>query len=308
MVHDIATLETAGPEDLCIFSDIKFRDACENCGARVFVTSRKLAQLLPGRPVLLVDQPRLAAAQISLLFYPPVPFEAGIAAGAHVDPTAKIGEGSRIDCGAAIGRDVTVGARCHIGPCAVIGHGVSIADDCRIGAIAAISYARIGSRVKIGTGVSIGGEGFGFVPSPTGLMRMSQLGRVIIEDDVEIGENSAVDRGALGDTVIGAGTKIDNLVHIAHNVRIGRHCIITAQVGIAGSSVVGDQTMIGGQTAIKDHITIGARVKIVPQSGIIRDISDGETVGGSPGQPIRDWQRQIVALAQLTKRKPPEPH
>lgn len=305
MVHDIALPEHAGRNDLSIFSDAKYQCACMNSSACAVVTTREMAELLPGKQnILFVSQPRLASAQISLLFYPPRPIDAGIHPGAQVDPTAVIGAGSQIDAGAVIESGVTIGARCHIGSCAVIGRGVTIGDDCRIGATTTISCAKIGSRVNISTAVSIGGEGFGFVPGPAGLVRVSQLGCVVIEDDVEIGSNCAVDRGALGDTFIGAGTKIDNLVQVGHNVSIGRNCVIAGQAGIAGSTTIGDQVMIGGQVAVSDHLNIGSRAKIAGKSGVIRDVADGETVGGYPAMPVRLWHRQTVALNQLSARKP----
>ncbi len=305
MVRDIAPPECAGQNDLSVFSDTKYQGACMESHACAVVTTRQMAELLPGKQnILFVSQPRLASAQISLLFYPPPPLEAGIHPGAHVDPTAVIGAGSQIDAGAVIERDVTIGARCHIGSCAVVGHGVTIGDDCRIGATTTICCAKIGSRVNISTAVSIGGEGFGFVPCPTGLLRVSQLGCVIIEDDVEVGSNCAIDRGALGDTVIGAGTKIDNLVQVGHNVRIGKHCVIAGQAGIAGSTTIGDEVMIGGQVAVSDHLTVGSRARIAGKSGVARDVAAGETVGGYPAMPIRVWHRQTMALTQLAARKP----
>ncbi|MGA7675407.1 MAG: UDP-3-O-(3-hydroxymyristoyl)glucosamine N-acyltransferase [Rhizomicrobium sp.] len=305
MAHDIAAPECAGRSDLSIFSDTRYQDACARSSALAVVTTHQLAELLPDEQnILFVSQPRLASAQISQLFYPHAPLEAHIHASAKIDPTAVIGAGSQIDGGAVIGGNVTVGARCHIGAGAVLDHGVTIGDDCCIGATTTISHAKIGSRVRIKTGVSIGGEGFGFVPSPTGLLRMSQLGCVVIEDDVEIGGNCAVDRGSLGDTVIGSGTKIDNLVQVAHNVHIGKNCVIAGQAGVAGSTTIGDEVMIGGQVAVGDHLTIGSRAKIAGKSGVMRDIAAGETVGGYPAVPIRLWHRQTVALLQLLNRKP----
>jgi UDP-3-O-[3-hydroxymyristoyl] glucosamine N-acyltransferase len=303
-VHDIAAPDRAGDTDIGVFSDKRFCEACGKSAALALITSAKLALLLPERPLLVVSDPRLAYAMVGHLFYPPPAEEARIDDDAHVDPAATIGEGCRIEAGASVGANAVLGARCHLDACAVIGAGVQIGDDCRIGANACVSHAILGARVHIAAGTVIGGEGYGFVPSPTGLLRVPQLGRVVIGDDVEIGNNCTIDRGALDDTVIGSGTKFDNLVHIAHNVRIGKFCILTAQVGIAGSSTVGDQTMIGGQVAIADHVNIGARVKIVPQSGVIRDIPDGETQGGSPAAPVREWRRQMAALARLAARKP----
>jgi UDP-3-O-[3-hydroxymyristoyl] glucosamine N-acyltransferase len=161
----------------------------------------------------------------------------------------------------------------------------------------------IGNRVRISTNVSIGGEGFGFVPGPKGLLRVPQLGRVLIEDDVEIGGNCAVDRGAMDDTVIGRGTAIDNLVQIAHNVRIGKYCVIAGQAGIAGSTTIGDFVMIGGQVAVKDHVTIGSHARIAGKSGVMRDVGEKISVAGVPAVPVREWHRQTLALEKIGKPK-----
>ena len=216
-------------------------------------------------------------------------------------PTATIGNGSQIDAGAVIGRGVEIGSRCHIGPNAVLGDGVRLGDDTKIGANTSVSHALIGRRVEIETGVTIGSQGFGFVPGPNGLMRMLQLGRVIIEDDVQIGANCAIDRGATGDTVIGSGTVLDNLVHIAHNVRIGRRCVICAQVGIAGSTRIDDGVMMGGQVGVGDHLKVGARAKIAAKSGVMRNVDPSAVVGGYPAVSIKNWHRQTIGLARLFK-------
>jgi UDP-3-O-[3-hydroxymyristoyl] glucosamine N-acyltransferase len=164
----------------------------------------------------------------------------------------------------------------------------------------------IGRRVGIETGVTIGAQGFGFVPGPNGLTRMLQLGRVLIEDGVQIGANCAIDRGATGDTVIGAGTVLDNMVHIAHNVRLGRHCVICAQVGIAGSTVVGDGVMMGGQVGVADHLKVGARAQIAAKGGVMRNVEPGAVLGGFPAVPIKQWHRQTLGLARLSKKVPGE--
>ena len=304
MVHDIAALENATSGELSLFSDARYLDVFMGSRASVVVTSRALARhACAGKCLLLARDPRLAYAQIGHLFYPSPALEPGISASARIAPSATIGPGSQVDAGAVIGAGAAIGARCHIGCNAVLGAAVVIGDDCVVGANAAISHALIGKRVQIATCVSIGGQGFGFVPSSDGLMRMLQVGRVIIEDDVEIGGNCAIDRGATGDTVIGAGTVIDNLVQIGHNVRLGRRCVLSGQVGIAGSTVVGDAVMIGGQAAIKDHLTIGAGARIAGKSGVMRDVEPGEVVGGYPAMPIRQWHRQTAGLLRLFGRK-----
>lgn len=303
MINDIAPLESAGRGELTVFCDARYRDKFLASEASAIITNRDLARNAPHRDgLLLVEQPRLAYAQIGHLFYPASPLVAEVSASALVDTSAVVGEGCRIDAGAVVSHGVKIGARCHIGSHAVLGPGVLIGDDCFIGANTTISHALIGDRVHIESCVTIGSQGFGFVPAPTGLLRMLQLGRVVIEDEVEIGANCAIDRGATGDTVVGAGTVIDNLVQIAHNVRLGRNCILCGQVGIAGSTEIGDGVMIGGQSAISDHLTIGAGARIAGKSGVMRNVAAGESVGGYPAVPLRQWHKQNSALARLFRR------
>lgn len=304
LIYDIGTLESAGDGDLSLFCDPRYMTALIETRASVVVTSRELGRHAPGgRCLLYAAEPRLAFAQIGHLLYPAAALEPGTHAGAQVHPTATIGRGSQIDAGAIIGRDVKLGEGCHIGYHTVLGTGVVVGDNCRIGAHCMISHALIGRRVDIASGVSIGGQGFGFVAGPTGPLRMLQVGRVIIEDDVEIGANSAIDRGATGDTVIGAGTVIDNLVQIGHNVRLGRNCVLSGQVGIAGSTTLGDGVMVGGQAAISDHVTVGSGARIAGKSGVMRDIEPGGAVGGYPAVPLRQWHRQTAGLLRLFCRK-----
>lgn len=303
-VHDVAALDTAKSGELSMFSDIEHRDSFINGNASVVVTTQNLSKHAANDTwLLVVKDPRLAFAKIGHLFYPADELHSGAHPSAQIDPSAAIGAGTQIGACAVIGRDVKIGARCNICSNAVIDDGVIMGDDCYIGANTSVSHALIGSRVRISTNVSIGGEGFGFVPGPTGLLRVAQLGRVILEDNVEIGGNCAVDRGTMGDTVIGAGTAIDNLVQIGHNVRIGRHCVIAGQAGVAGSAVIGDFVMIGGQVAVKDHVTVGSHARIAGRTGVMRDVAANESVAGLPAVPVREWHRQSVAIAKLGKRK-----
>lgn len=306
-VCGIAPLETANSAELSYFCDERRAGAFAASSAGAIITSRKLsARPHNGAWLLVAQDPRLAFALASLMFYPRDAAEPGIHASAQVDPTAVMGEGCQIGPGAVIGPNVRMGSRCRIGANAVIGQSVQFGEGVVVGNNATISHALIGSRVRIGAGTVVGGEGFGIVPAPTGLLCSAQFGRVIIGDDVRVGSNCAIDRGAMDDTVIGAGTAIDNLIQIAHNVRIGRSCVFAGQAGVAGSTTIGDGVMVGGQVAIGDHLQIGSNAKIAGKSGVMRDVAAGETVAGYPAVPIRQWHRQTVASARSARTAKPE--
>jgi len=303
MIRDVAELADAASGELAVFCDARHAPAFATCHASVVVTSRKLSSYPHnGSALLLADDPRLTFARIGKLFYPSPRPKPAIHSRAFVAASAMIGADTEISAGAVVGENAQVGARCHIAANAVIADGVIIGDDTAIGANSSISHALIGSRVRIAENVSIGGEGFGFVPSPKGPMRVFQVGRVIIEDRVEIGGNCAIDRGSLGDTVIGTMTAIDNLVQIGHNVKLGKGCIIAGQAGVAGSTTLGDYVMVGGAVSISDHLTIGSGARIAGKSGVMRDVAPGETVAGYPAVPVRQWHKQTAALARLVAR------
>jgi UDP-3-O-[3-hydroxymyristoyl] glucosamine N-acyltransferase len=302
-IRGIAALEAAKPDELSLFCDVRHAPAFASGHAGAIVTTSKLANYPHnGSWLLLARDPRLAFALIGLMFYPRDAAKSGIHPLAHVDPSAMIGEGCQIDSGAVVGPNAWIGAGTHIRANAVIGMGVEIGASSIVGACAAVSHALIGARVRIGDGVIIGSEGFGVVPGPKGLVCSAQIGRVIIGDDVRIGANCTIDRGAMDDTEIGAGTMIDNLVQIAHNVRIGRNCIFAGQAGVAGSAIIGDNVFVGGQVAVKDHVTIGSNVRVAGKSGVMRDVAEGEVIAGYPAVPIRQWHRQTASTWRASKK------
>jgi UDP-3-O-[3-hydroxymyristoyl] glucosamine N-acyltransferase len=305
VIEDVAPLDQAGPDEVTFLDNRRYIDAFAASRAGACVILAEHAHRAPaGMALLLSEAPYMAFAKIARAFYPDsLPPERGIAASAVVDPTAIIGAGSRVEAGAVIGRHTRLGTDCHIGANAVIGDGVTLGDHCRIGAGASISHSLIGHRVHIYPGARIGQDGFGFASGPAGHLRIPQLGRVIIHDDVEVGANSTIDRGAGPDTVIGAGCMIDNLVQIGHNVQMGRGCVIVAQVGISGSTKLGDFVVIGGQAGLAGHLNVGSKVRMAARSGVTHDIPAGTEVGGAPAIPVRQWRRQMVMLARLGKGK-----
>ena len=229
------------------------------------------------------------------------PIEDGNASLVH--PTAEIEEGAIIEPGAVIGAEAKIGRDSVISSGAVIGARCYIGRNCYIGANASIVCSLIGDGVIIHQGAGIGQDGFGFAMGAQGHLKVPQIGRVIIQDHVEIGANTTIDRGALKDTVIGQGTKIDNLVQIGHNVIIGQNCVIVSQVGISGSTELGDFVIFGGQGGCVGHIKIGSGVKIAANGKIINNVEPGAIIGGAPAVPIMEWKRQIIAIKKMAAKK-----
>ena len=304
MFSDVAPLDKAGAQDISFLDNTKYLEGFSQSKAGACFVREKFASRAPeGMLLLVTEEPYYAYALAAQYFYPQPDVTPAIAPTAQIARSASIGQGVRVDSGAVIGERVKLGTGCWIGANSVIGDGVEIGENSRIGALCSLSHALIGKRVILHRGVHIGQDGFGFAPGRGGVTKVPQLGRVVIGDDVEIGSGSCVDRGAGPDTVIGAGSKIDNLVQIGHNVQVGRFVFIAAQTGIAGSSQVGDGSMLGGQVGIAGHLHIGAGAKLAAQSGVMTDIPAGSSYGGSPALPIKDWHRQTVAVAAMTKKK-----
>jgi UDP-3-O-[3-hydroxymyristoyl] glucosamine N-acyltransferase len=229
--------------------------------------------------------------------------EAGSVTGAHVDPSARFESGVTIEPGAVIGPRVEIGAGTVIGATAVIGAEVRIGRNCSVGAGAIVTDSLIGDRVVIHPGCKIGQDGFGFVLGLGGHLKVPQLGRVIIQDEVEIGAGTTIDRGAIRDTVIGEGTKIDNLVQIGHNVTIARHCIVVAQTGISGSATLEDFVVLGARVGLNNNVTIGEGAQIAAISVVHGDVPPGARWGGTPAKPVKQWFREMTLLAQMARAR-----
>jgi UDP-3-O-[3-hydroxymyristoyl] glucosamine N-acyltransferase len=307
MLSGVAPLQTAGPEQVSFLDNKRYLPALAKTQAGAVIVHPDLADRVPPDSVPIVtDEPYQGWAKVAALFHPLPPARPGIHPSAIVDPDAVVDPTAEIGPSAVIGARAEIGARCRIGPLAVIGEGVVTGRDCRIGTHASVSHALLGARVYLYPGARVGQEGFGFAISDGGFLTVPQLGRVILEDDVEVGANSTIDRGSAQDTVIGAGSRLDNLVQIGHNVRIGRCCVVVAQAGISGSTELEDFVVIAGQAGLAGHLRIGRRARIGAQAGVISDVAAGMDVVGSPAQPVRAFFRQVAALRKLARGRSPD--
>ena len=298
VLNSFAPASRAQAGDLTFAENADYLALAENSAASAIIVDQSVTAST--KVLIRVANPRVAFARIMALFFPEPVFKAGIhstaviAASARIDPAAHIGP----HC--VVGENVFVGARTVLQGGNHIGENSKIGDDTKIFPNVTI-YPRteIGNRVRIHSGTVVGADGFGYVLDNGVHRKVPQIGNVIIGDDVELGANVTVDRGALGPTIIGKGTKVDNLVQIGHNVVLGEHCIIISQVGIAGSTKVGDSVTLGGQVGVSGHLKIGSNASVSAQSGVMHDIPEGENWLGAPAQPIRQTMRQMLALQQL---------
>lgn len=276
-------------------------DLNKSRAAAVFLTVKLASHVPPGIAALIVSAPQSAFARAAAILVPSavkplrMTSETGVSASAMVDPSARLEDGVVVEAFAAIGAGVEIGAGSVIASGAAIGPGTRIGRNCHIGHGVTLQHALVGNNVIVHPGTRIGQDGFGYVPGPRGIEKIPQVGRVIIQDNVEIGSGTTIDRGALDDTVIGEGSKIDNLVQIAHNVRIGRYCVIVAHVGIAGSTTLGDGVMIGGAAGITGHVTIGDGAQIAALSGVAGNVPPGVRWGGQPARPMRGFLLDAAA-------------
>jgi UDP-3-O-[3-hydroxymyristoyl] glucosamine N-acyltransferase len=303
-VAGIRDLASAGPGDLAPFFHRRYLEQGRTSRAGVLLTGRdgelrRTAEAL-GKDLLLADDPPYALARLLEVFYPPQTPPAGVHPTAAVDPTAQVaptahlgpyvvvGAESRVEDGAVLEAHTVVGRRCRVGAGSRLHPHVVLYDD-----------TELGLRVEVHSGTVLGGDGFGYAFHGGAHHKVPQVGRVVVEDDVEIGANTAVDRAALGATRIGAGSKIDNLVQVGHNVEIGRAAILCGQVGVAGSSHLGDGVVLAGRSGVSGHLTVGDGVQIAADSVALRSVEAGEKVAGTPAVPLAQWRRQVVMLPRL---------
>jgi UDP-3-O-[3-hydroxymyristoyl] glucosamine N-acyltransferase len=303
LLTGVGPLQAAGPDQVSFLDNRRYLPALRESRAGAVILHPSLADQTPqGCVALATGEAYLGWARAAALFHPPPPPHPGIHGLACVDPTATVDPTAEIGPFAVVEAAAEIGPRCRVGPHAVIGAAVVLGPDCRIGAHASLSHALVGARVYVYPGARIGQEGFGFTPGPDGFVTVPQLGRVILEDDVEVGANSAVDRGSAQDTVIGAGTRIDNLVQVGHNVRTGRCCVLVGQAGVAGSVVLEDFVTLAGQAGIAGHLRIGKGTRIGAQAGVMNDVPAGVDYLGSPALPAREMLQQVATLRRLTKQ------
>ena len=307
-VRRVAALSNASADCLTFLDNPKYAEQLAGTRAAACLVAARQRDLVPeGTAAIIVPHPHAAFVSVSRKLYPQALrpqslFGAtGISPGAMIHPAARLEAGVVVDPGVVIGPGAEIGAGTIVAAGAVIGPGVRIGRDCAIGPHVSLVHALLGNRVIVHAGVRVGQDGFGFELGRMKHTKVPQIGRVIIQDDVEIGANTTVDRGHVLDTVIGEGTKIDNLVQIAHNVEIGRHCVIVSQVGLSGSARLGDFVMLGGQVGVNTHVKVGSGAQIAATSIVKDDVPEGARWGGRPAKPVREWFREIAAVERLAR-------
>ena len=300
----VATLDDAGPTSVAFFNHPRYLTAFLASKAGAFVVEAKIAAQHPGRTYLVAHSASLAFTQIVRAFFPDAPPEPARHPSAYIDPSAEVDPTARVDALAYVGPRARVGPRTHLSPQSLVDAGARIGADGRVGPGAKVLRGCVlGDRVIVQAGCVLGGDGFGFAfdPAQGQHLKTPQVGAVVIEDDVEIGANSCIDRAALGETRIGRGTKIDNLVQVGHNVTVGPLSILCGQVGLAGSCHIGAGAVLGGQVGVANHLHVGEGARLAAQSGVAADVPPKETWAGSPAQPHRAWLRGHLAARGIAE-------
>jgi len=301
-IDGVASLEDAGPRELAFFHNARYREAFEKTRAGAVIVSAREAGGSHRTALLVASNPYLAFAKLSALFHPEPPPRPGRHPQAVIDPTADVHPLAQVGPLACVGEGATIGARSVLRPGAIVERGARVGADCLLHAGAVVrERCVLGDRVILQPGAVVGSDGFGYAFDPEGPahVKVPQAGIACLEDDVELGANACVDRATLGETVVGHGTKVDNLVQIAHNVRIGPFSILCAQAGIAGSTKLGVGVMLGGQAGLVGHLELGDGAKVGAQTGVMNDVPAGEAYSGYPAQPHRGWLKSSALFARL---------
>ncbi len=296
IINDIAPIDEASNNNICFLVDNKYKDYLNKSNIGALIIKKNHATDVDCN-LIISDNPHYDMANVASIFYPDSEYPNFCYSSSekheNLDKSIKYSYNSFVHKNAKIGKN------CEIGNNSVIGPGVNIGQNCLIGDNVSIYFSLIGNNVKIYQGVRLGSEGFGFIMNENKFKKIPQLGRVIIGDNVEVGANCTIDRGSIGDTIIGEYSMIDNMVMLGHNVKIGKKCVIAAMTGISGSTSVGDNVMMGGQVGVSGHIKIGDNVKIAAKTGIMKDIPDGSVIAGYPSEKILDWHRNTIILKNL---------
>jgi UDP-3-O-[3-hydroxymyristoyl] glucosamine N-acyltransferase len=301
-ISGAAPVDEAGPAHISVLMSRKYQRPAAASNAAAIITSTGFSEFLKGRNLIIVDNPQEAFSRVLAIFAPVEGFIRGISEGSHIAASARLGRDVTVMRGAFVDERAEIGDRTIIWPNVFIGEETRVGSGCVIHPNATIRHrCVIGNNCVIQPGAVIGTDGFGFTSGAGGHVKVPQTGRVVIGDDVEIGANTTVDRGTTGDTIIGKGVKLDNLIMIGHNVKVGDYTVMAAQTGVSGSTRIGSWTMVGGQVGFSGHLTIGNGVRIAAQSGVISDLDDGVTVGGYPAVEKTRWLRGIALLNRLDK-------
>ncbi len=302
-INGAAALQSAGPGDISFLVNAKQPERLADCQASAIIVSPALDGATE-KPLLLVDNPYLAFAKILGYLKVPAHVPQGVSPDAKVHPGATLADAVTISAGCVVGDGAVIGRGTCLHPNVVVYPGVTIGDDCLLHANVVVREdCRLGDRVILQPGVVIGADGFGYVPEGEKHYKIPQVGRVILESDVEVGAGSCIDRGTLGDTRVAAGTKIDNLVQVAHNVEIGENSILVSQSGVAGSAKIGRHCIVGGRAAVSDHVTVGDNVTLAGRSGVTNDVAGNQVVAGFPVMPHRDWLRAAMTFQHLPEMR-----
>jgi len=298
IVEDLSPIEEVSEKTICFLIDNKYKEYIKNVDFGALIVKERYKNEINGN-LIISKNPHYDMAMVASLFYPESEYPNFTFS--QSDTNTKLDKSIKYSFNTFIHKNARIGNNCEIGNNSVIGPGVVLGNNCLIGDNVSIYFSLIGDNVKIYQGVKLGSEGFGFVMNGNQFKKIPQLGRVIIENNVEIGANSTVDRGSIGDTFIGEFCMIDNMVHLGHNVRLGKKCIIAAMTGISGSTTIGDNVMLGGQVGISGHLKIGNNVKVAAKTGIMKDIPDGNIIAGYPSEKIMDWHRNTIIMKNLRK-------